>query len=124
MLWRNGIKVAAVCLMLFGTHPLICFTPLWVWGQPLTPRKVRHPGAPVVRVTAGQSQRIEGRGIRLIILGVLLGGQLVAVSSLLLAIDLPLINTGIDSAPEAANPALVYGGRHHLLNTHIPDTAW
>jgi LPLT family lysophospholipid transporter-like MFS transporter len=49
---------------------------------------------------------IEGLTIASIILGVLLGGQLVGRASagpgLLLALDLPMIDTGIDTAPEAA----------------------
>jgi len=56
---------------------------------------------------------------------VLLGGQLVgpAVSGLLLKLDFPLLDTGIDSGPEAAISVLILV---YLLaawfNTHIPDT--
>jgi len=47
---------------------------------------------------------IEGLTIASIILGVLVGGQLVGthVSEYLLSFDFPLIETGIDTAPEAA----------------------
>ena len=47
---------------------------------------------------------IEGLTVASIILGTVLGGALVseAVSSRLLALDVPYINTGIDTAPEAA----------------------
>ncbi|MBU3739407.1 MAG: lysophospholipid transporter LplT, partial [Rhodoferax sp.] len=68
---------------------------------------------------------IEGLTIASIILGVLLGGQLVGpvISPWLLGFDLPLLNTGIDTAPEAAILVLIFV---YLLaawfNTHIPDT--
>ena len=47
---------------------------------------------------------IEGLTVGSIILGTVLGGALVSetLSSKLLAFDLPLIDTGIDSAPEIA----------------------
>ncbi len=52
---------------------------------------------------------IEGLTIASIILGILLGGQLVghAVASRMLAFDFPLIDTGIDSAPEFAIAVLI-----------------
>ena len=67
---------------------------------------------------------IEGLTIASIILGVLLGGQLVgqAIAPLLLGLDFPLIDTGIDTPPEAAISVLIFV---YLLaawfNTHIPD---
>src|SRR3954464_4340803 len=55
---------------------------------------------------------IEGLTIASIILGILLGGQLIGhtVSSRLLALDFPIIDTGIDTPPEAAItvPIFVY----------------
>src|SRR5207237_4668555 len=52
---------------------------------------------------------IEGLTIASIILGVLLGGQLVgrAVSRYLLAFDIPVIDTGIDTPPEAAIASII-----------------
>ncbi|MFX8441104.1 hypothetical protein ABTL81_19200, partial [Acinetobacter baumannii] len=60
-----------------------------------------------------------------IILGVLLGGQLIGdrVSGMLLSIDLPMIDTGIDTPPEAAIASLV--GLYvlaALFNLRIPRT--
>jgi MFS transporter, LPLT family, lysophospholipid transporter len=45
-----------------------------------------------------------------IVLGILLGGQLIGqrISTALLGFDLPLIDTGIDTAPEAAISAIVF----------------
>jgi MFS family permease len=68
---------------------------------------------------------IEGLTIASIILGVLLGGQLVGpvLAPLMLSLDFPLLNTGIDTPPEAAIGVLVFV---YLLaawfNTHIPLT--
>jgi hypothetical protein len=60
-----------------------------------------------------------------IILGVLVGGQLVGpyVSEYLLSFDLPFINTGIDTAPESAILVLiVFYGLAAWFNTRIPKT--
>ena len=68
---------------------------------------------------------IEGLTVASIILGTLLGGVLVseAVSKQLLAIDLPRIETGIDSAPEAAILLLVVVyAIAATFNLYIPNT--
>jgi MFS family permease len=68
---------------------------------------------------------IEGLTIASIILGVLLGGQLVGprISGTLLGLDLPLLDTGIDTPPEAALMVLmaVYA-LAAWFNTRIPHT--
>jgi MFS family permease len=68
---------------------------------------------------------IEGLTVGSIILGTLLGGVLVseAVSSRLLAIDIPHIDTGIDTAPEAAIAIIVFiYVIAAVFNLFIPDT--
>ena len=68
---------------------------------------------------------IEGLTVASIILGTLLGGVLVskAVSQHLLAFDFPLIDTGIDSAPEAAIAIIVlFYAIAAIFNLYIPDT--
>jgi len=60
-----------------------------------------------------------------IILGILLGGQLVgqAVASRMLAFDLPLIDTGIDTAPESAIFVLIFiYALAAWFNLRIPHT--
>jgi MFS family permease len=68
---------------------------------------------------------IEGTTVGSIILGTVLGGALVSgtVSSSLLAFDMPVVDTWVDSAPEAAILiiALVYCVAA-LFNLYIPDT--
>jgi MFS transporter, LPLT family, lysophospholipid transporter len=68
---------------------------------------------------------IEGLTVTSIVLGVLLGGMLIGpkVSSALLSIDVPLIETSVDSAPEAA--IVVIMGIYliaSIFNLAIPDT--
>src|SRR5215831_1614748 len=68
---------------------------------------------------------IEGTTVASIILGFLLGGVLISgpVSSWLLAIDIPKIETGIDTPPQAAI-AVIMGcyAIAALINWYIPDT--
>lgn len=68
---------------------------------------------------------IEGLTVGSIILGTLLGGVLIsnAVSSRLLAIDIPNIDTGIDSAPEIAIAIIaVFYVVAAIFNLYIPNT--
>jgi len=126
MLISNGIKIIGCLMMLFGTHPLMAYAIVGLGAAAYSPAKYGIltellPASQLVKANGW----IEGLTIASIILGVLLGGQLVghAISSALLTIDLPLINTGIDSAPEAAISVLILV---YLLaawfNTRIPHT--
>jgi MFS family permease len=68
---------------------------------------------------------IEGLTVASIILGTLLGGVLISeeMSSRLLAIDFPQLDTGIDSAPEAAILVIVvFYVIAAVFNLYIPDT--
>jgi len=126
MLISNGIKIIGCLMMLFGTHPLMAYAIVGLGAAAYSPAKYGIltellPASQLVKANGW----IEGLTIASIILGVLLGGQLVghAISSALLTVDLPLINTGIDSAPEAAISVLILV---YLLaawfNTRIPHT--
>ena len=68
---------------------------------------------------------IEGLTVASIILGTTLGGALInpRVSALLLSIDLPHIETGIDTPPEAAILVIsLFYLIAAIFNLHIPDT--
>ncbi len=68
---------------------------------------------------------IEGLTVASIIIGTMLGGALVnpRVSAALLSIDLPHINTGIDTGPEAAILVIsVFYLIAAVFNLRIPDT--
>ena len=68
---------------------------------------------------------IEGLTVASIIIGTVLGGALISpgISSMLLSIDIPSIDTGVDTPPEAA--ILVISAFYliaAIFNLHIPDT--
>ncbi len=126
MLVSNFIKVAGCLLMLFGTHPLMSYAIVGLGAAAYSPAKYGIltellPASQLVKANGW----IEGLTIASIILGVLLGGQLVSklVSDRLLGFDFPLLDTGVNTAPEAAISVLIFV---YLLaawfNTHIPDT--
>jgi len=126
MLVSNFIKVAGCLFMLFGTHPLLAYAVVGLGAAAYSPAKYGIltellPASQLVKANGW----IEGLTIGSIILGVLLGGQLVGhhVSRLLLAIDIPGIDTGINNPAEAAIAVLIFV---YLLaawfNTHIPLT--
>ena len=110
MLVSNAIKVAGCLMMLFGSHPLLAYAVVGLGAAAYSPAKYGIltellPSSQLVKANGW----IEGLTIASIILGVLLGGQLVghAVSVHLLALDIPGIDTGIDTAPEAAISLLI-----------------
>ena len=110
MFVSNAIKVVGCLMMLFGSHPLLAYAIVGLGAAAYSPAKYGIltellPASQLVKANGW----IEGLTIASIILGVLLGGQLVgvAVSTRLLAVDIPLINTGIDTGPEAAISLLI-----------------
>ncbi len=126
MLISNSIKVVGCLLMLFGTHPLMAYAIVGLGAAAYSPAKYGIltellPASQLVKANGW----IEGLTIASIILGVLLGGQLVGtvISTKLLALDFPLFTTSVDTAPEAAISVLIFV---YLLaawfNTKIPLT--
>ncbi len=126
MLISNSIKIVGCLLMLFGTHPLMAYAIVGLGAAAYSPAKYGIltellPASQLVKANGW----IEGLTIASIILGVLLGGQLVghSVSAALLSVDCPFVTTGIDTAPEAAIAVLIVV---YLLaawfNTRIPPT--
>ncbi len=126
MLISNSIKVVGCLFMLFGTHPLMAYAVVGLGAAAYSPAKYGIltellPASQLVKANGW----IEGLTIGSIILGVLLGGQLVGphLAPKLLALDIPLITTGINNPAEAAISVLIFV---YLLaawfNTHIPLT--
>ena len=126
MFYSNLIKIVGCLMMLFGTHPLMAYAIVGLGAAAYSPAKYGIltellPPSQLVKANGW----IEGLTIGSIILGVLLGGQLVGsrASALLLGIDVPFVDTGIDTAPEAAIASLV--GLYvvaALFNLRIPRT--
>ena len=111
MFFSNLIKVGGCILMLFGTHPLLSYAIVGLGAAAYSPAKYGIltellPNSQLVKANGW----IEGLTIASIILGVLLGGQLVgrSVSRYLLTFDMPLIDTGISTAPEAAIAGIIF----------------
>ncbi len=126
MFVSNAIKVVGCLMMLFGTHPLLSYAIVGLGAAAYSPAKYGIltellPASQLVKANGW----IEGLTIASIILGVLLGGQLVghSISSWLLALNLPLIDTPIDTPPEAAIAVLVFiYAVAAWFNTRIPHT--
>ncbi len=126
MFISNAIKVVGCLMMLFGTHPLMAYAIVGLGAAAYSPAKYGIltellPSSQLVKANGW----IEGLTIASIILGVLLGGQLVGyhISSRLLALDLPFLETGVDTAPEAAIAVLILlYAIAAWFNTRIPDT--
>ena len=126
MLVSNGIKIAGCAMMLFGGHPLLAYAVVGLGAAAYSPAKygILTELLPASQLVSANGW-IEGLTIASIILGVLLGGQLIGphIAPHLLALDIPFIDTGIDTAPQAAICGLVV---LYLLaawfNTRIPDT--
>ncbi len=110
MFLSNTIKVIGCLMMLFGVHPLVAYAVVGLGAAAYSPAKygILTEMLPPSKLVAANGW-IEGLTIASIILGVVLGGQLVGstLSAHLLALDLPLVNTGIDTAPEAAIAFLI-----------------
>ena len=127
MFFSNSIKVVGCLMMLFGAHPLMAYAIVGLGAAAYSPAKYGIltellPPSQLVKANGW----IEGLTIMSIILGVLLGGQLIGdrVSHMLLAVDVPMLETGIDTAPEAAIASLV--GLYvlaALFNLRIPRTS-
>ena len=100
MFASNAIKVVGCLLMLFGLHPLLAYAVVGLGAAAYSPAKYGIltellPASQLVKANGW----IEGLTIASIILGILLGGQLVghAIASRMLSIDFPVIDTGIDT---------------------------
>ena len=126
MFITNLIKVVGCGLMFFTVHPLIAYAVVGFGAAAYSPAKYGIltellPPSQLVKANGW----IEGLTISSIILGVLLGGQLVgkSVSGYLLSLDMPLVDTGIATPPEAAISVLILV---YILaawfNTRIPET--
>jgi MFS family permease len=126
MFVSNLIKVVGCLMMLFGSHPLLAYGVVGLGAAAYSPAKYGIltellPSTQLVKANGW----MEGSTIASIILGTLLGGQLVGhvISSQLLRIDIPWIGTGIDTAPEAAVASLIgLYALAALFNLRIPRT--
>ncbi len=126
MFYSNAIKAVGCSMMLFGSHPLLSYAIVGLGAAAYSPAKYGIltellPPSQLVKANGW----IEGLTIASIILGVLLGGQLISplVSGYLLSFDFPLVETGVDTAAGAAIAVVM--GLYVLaaaINMGIPRT--
>jgi MFS family permease len=126
MFVSNSIKVVGCLLLLFGSHPLLSYAIVGLGAAAYSPAKYGIltellPPSQLVKANGW----IEGLTIGSIIMGILLGGQLVGprLAPWLLGFDMPWIDTGIDTPPEAAIASMVaVYVLAAIFNLYIPRT--
>jgi len=126
MFITNTIKFIGCLVMLFGSHPLLSYAIVGLGAAAYSPAKygILTELLPPEKLVAANGW-IEGLTVSSIILGTVLGGVLISstVSQSLLALDLPSIDTGIDTPAESAILIImmIYVVAA-LINLKIPDT--
>jgi hypothetical protein len=129
--WRvmfisNGIKIFGCSLMFFDVHPLLAYAVVGLGAAAYSPAKygILTEYLPHRQLVIANGW-IEGLTVVAIILGVLIGGMLIKpdIAQTLLALDFPVVDTGIDTIAEMN--LLIIGGLYllaALFNLYIPDT--
>ncbi len=126
MFVTNTVKIVGCVLMFLMVHPLLAYAVVGLGAAAYSPAKygILTELLPPEKLVAANGW-IEGTTVGSIILGTVLGGALISpsVSSLILSIDLPLLDTGIHTPAEAAIAviAVVYAIAA-AFNLRIPDT--
>ena len=126
MLITNAIKIVGCGLMLVDTHPLTAYALVGLGAAAYSPAKygILTELLPPHQLVIANGW-IEGTTVGSIILGVLLGGTLISekISGALLSFDMPMIDTPINTPPEAAIAVIM---SLYLIaavfNWFIPDT--
>jgi len=126
MFLTNSIKVVGCLTMLVGLHPLFAYAIVGFGAAAYSPAKygILTELLPPEKLVAANGW-IEGLTVCSIILGTVLGGLLISpkIAQTLLLLDLPLVDTHIDTPPEAAISIIV--GLYliaALINLRIPET--
>ena len=126
MFITNMIKIGGCLLMLLGAHPLLAYAVVGFGAAAYSPAKygILTELLPPEKLVVANGW-IEGLTVTSIIVGFLLGGVLISprISAWLLAVDMPIFETGIDLPAESAIAVIttVYVGAA-LFNLFIPDT--
>ncbi len=126
MFISNNIKILGCGLLFYSVHPLVAYTVVGIGAAAYSPAKygILTELLPAQKLVIANGW-IEGLTVLAIIAGTMLGGTLVEphIASSLLAIDIPYIDTGIDTVLEMN---LVFIGALYAIaavfNLYIPDT--
>jgi MFS family permease len=126
MFVANLIKVFGCALIFFGVHPLVACAVVGFGAAVYSPAKygILTELLPPEKLVAANGW-IEGLTVMSIILGTVMGGALVSThgGAWLMTLDVPVIDTGIDTPLKASLSVLiaVYAAAA-LFNLRIPDT--
>ncbi|HET6801893.1 MAG TPA: lysophospholipid transporter LplT [Casimicrobiaceae bacterium] len=126
MLITNAIKIVGCALMLLDTHPLLSYAIVGFGAAAYSPAKygILTELLPPHQLVVANGW-IEGATVGSIILGVLLGGALITprISATLLGFDMPMLETPVNSPPEAAiSVIMAFYLIAAIFNWYIPDT--
>jgi len=126
MFIANTIKIGGCAMMLFDVNPLIAYAMVGLGAAAYSPAKygILTEYLPHSKLVAANGW-IEGLTVGSIILGVMLGGALIrtGVVDVLLVTDMPFLDTGIDTPPEAAIAIIIaVYAMAAFFNLHIPRT--
>jgi LPLT family lysophospholipid transporter-like MFS transporter len=126
MFITNTIKIGGCLLMLLDVHPLLAYAVVGFGAAAYSPAKygILTELLPPEKLVIANGW-IEGLTVTSIIFGFLLGGILIspAVAAWLLAVDVPIFETGIDLPAESAVGVIsVVYVLAALVNLSIPDT--
>ena len=126
MFIANTIKIAGCAMMLFDVNPLTAYALVGLGAATYSPAKygVVTEYLPHSKLVAANGW-IEGLTVGSIILGVMLGGALIrsTISDVVLRLDLPYLESGIDTPPEAAIAIIIaVYAIAALFNLYIPRT--
>jgi MFS family permease len=129
--WRvmfisNTIKIIGCGMMYFSVHPLIAYAVVGLGAAAYSPAKygILTEYLPH-RLLVVANGWIEGLTVGAIILGVVIGGFLIqpAIAHNLLAMDFPVIETGIDTTSEMAICFVaIFYILASIFNLYIPET--
>jgi len=126
MFVANTVKIAGCALMLFEVNPLAAYALVGLGAAAYSPAKygILTEYLPHSKLVTANGW-IEGLTVGSIILGVVLGGLLIRATTadVLLGLDFPFFDTGIDTPPEAALAIIiVVYAIAAVFNLFIPRT--
>jgi len=126
MFIANSIKIVGCLVMLFGSDPLAAYALVGLGAAAYSPAKygILTEYLPHRQLVVANGW-IEGLTVASILFGTVLGGVLIhaRVSGVLLAIDVPFIETSIDTPAEAAIAIIVaVYAIAAVFNLHVPHT--
>ncbi|NHZ62377.1 lysophospholipid transporter LplT [Massilia genomosp. 1] len=126
MFIANLVKVAGCALIFFQVHPLLAYAVVGFGAAVYSPAKygILTELLPPEKLVAANGW-IEGLTVMSIILGTVMGGALVSAkaSAFMLGLDVPFVDTGINTTTEAALCVVVAVYiLATLFNLRIPDT--